>query len=1037
MGECWSHRLATAVATGDGLRLTVGIGGGGAEFTRWLTGLLGWELAGATPVRTDRGLEWQLADWTLIDSAAVPPAFELRPHIGSFTIVRREAGPAVQQLELPAEAVVSFLSDHLSVNRMVAGALAEQIASATSIADVPGLATVAEAYAEPGFRRRIEGAVRQAASFREHFREMQAHGGARLLDLGRVVYLFTPEPMHLGDEWAELASTTSKRAYSLADINHVLSEFPELFVTNSHRAVPTVSAANAFVCTLFSGYVPSSSSEHLDIFHWMSKRAVDSLVRADSSDSFMRANLPTVAARANAIPDLLEDGAVMLAADIGILVDHLERDPQLMVQPAAKAVLLHAHRLHGDRADREAQMEFALRRMSLTGEADRIAAALPERAWRPVWSSTSPTNVHRVVCEGASGALAIDVVEDTTPFRAYAGFGSGSVRLLNRHHGNFVVVSPDDGTAEVRGVAVACVDGSDYVATASSDAVVRVYRVDDPSTAPKVHPLWSDGATLESPLTAAGVWAQSTETAVLFSGGVLGTVWRHDLVSGELISPLVEWGAEIRSIRPVEIDGRCIVAIVAVDGRVGIVDHEAQQVLSVATLTGAQRESAAGLLTPTCMNAVWDGEAIHLIVGCATGELFRAIWRPNTQIEVSELVLPGVPKSGVNSLKIFATDDKVTIFVARNDGVWLRFDPTDPKPVKVFVGHAGPVLSLEAFTVPATGEIVCLSGGSEGTVRIWRHVETVAEALGYLRVNRHRGAVRAIEVRTDSGAVDVVTGGDDGDVRLWRGAAARRALVVSQHQMRVTRFLWLRTPTGQRLVVGAADGSLRLVTVDQAPEPARLLGIAHEGITALAPSSAEGIFWSAGNDGAITRWDALAGVARGTKVICRYGMVTAMVTDQLGRVYVGGQDCSLSVVDPDTLDFASPRLFESAVTSLDLIPELHLLIVGLASGMVQTLDLGSGLRGAPRNLFTHDVGLVAVKGLELHGQAAVVSIGRDRRLVVVDVNSRSVLHEISLEGFPTDMAADEKFIAVSTTAGATLFEFFEGQLFTAGTGTVR
>ena len=103
------------------------------------------------------------------------------------------------------------------------------------------------------------------------------------------------------------------------------------------------------------------------------------------------------------------------------------------------------------------------------------------------------------------------------------------------------------------------------------------------------------------------------------------------------------------------------------------------------------------------------------------------------------------------------------------------------------------------------------------------------------------------------------------------------------------------------------------------------------------------MFWSAGNDGGITRWDALAGVARGSQVVCRYGKVTAMDTDEHGRVYVGGQDGSLSVVDPDTLDVLTTRRFDSAVVTLDIVPDIHLLTVGLASGSVMTIDLTRGL----------------------------------------------------------------------------------------------
>lgn len=1010
--------------------LDVGIGGGGRAFVAWLCRALSFG-SGGVPKRTPRGLEWEFQEWRVIDGASSPPQGGFRADLGRIRIERcaHHGDSFAVSMTAPLEVAPEFLRAEGGAEAAGVATFVDKFGALTSIADVTGWAEAISSNDRPGYIRRVEGFVRNSESFRAHFRDLQTLGGARLLDLGRVIYLLAPEPMHLGDEWASLASANSNRTYSLADINLALSEFADLFLLDSSSEVPTVAATNPFVRMLFSGFVPASSSEYLEIFRWMSARAVASLLRPDSSDSFIRSSLPVVAARGGCLPALLEDGAIMLSADVGRLSEYLERDPLLIVEPGAKALLLHAHRLRPDTVNREAQMELALRRMSLTVEADRIAEALPERSWRPVWSSTSPTNVHRILSEDVAGVLSISVVPGQSPIRAYAGLGNGRIRLLRGDGSRLLDTGEDGSQAEIRGFAALNLAGTDFVVAAASDATIRAFRIDQPATGVKGELLWTRSEPLASPLTTAAIWVSPLGSPVVLSGGVSGTVWRHDLVTGAELEPLIQWGAEIRSIRIVEVPGRSIAVVAAVDGRIGLVDLAEGTMLTSGTLSEWAQFDVHTMLTPSSMDAVRDGDRIRMLIGCAMGELFEAAWSVEEGLTMSVLSLAGTPPSGVNEVNLVASRGHLKRYIARNDGVWLRYDPDDVRQVKVFVGHAGPVLSQAILRSPDTAEVISLTGGSEGTVRIWRHVEVVDESLSYLRVNRHRGAIRAVEVKAENDSVVVVTGGDDGDVRVWNGADASRGRIVSQHQGHVTSFLWLPTSSGLKLVVGAADGTLRLAPVEDRQEPARLLGIAHEGVTALASRVADGMFWSAGNDGGITLWDALAGVARGSKVVCRYGKVTAMVTDSRGHVYVGGQDGTLSVIDPDSLEILSSRNFDSAVVTLDEIPGLHLLVLGLASGRVSTLDISHSANDITRDLFQHELGSVAVKVLELHGQVAVVSVGRDRKLIVIDVNSRAVLHEIGLEGFPTDLAASENFIAVSTTAGATLFEFSDGHLF--------
>lgn len=1031
-----SIRALSALLASGPVHLPVGIGGGGQQFAAWLGDRLD---LGPTPraERTDEGVTWNFRRGRIVDSASMPPRDAYRT--GMVRIEPKDArGDAGEStFEVADELASEFFKERSNLDELLREQLLTRFRSVTSIADVPGWEQEVSLQARSGFVRRVETVIRKSDSFREYFRFVQSVGGSRLLDLGRVIYLLAPDAIHLGDEWASLASANSSRVYSLADINLVLSEFSEFFYLDPAIGNPTVEARTPFVRTLFSGFVPASSSEYVEIFNWMSGRAVGSLVRSDSSDEFIKSALPLVAVRAGCLPQLLENGAVMLAADTARLADYLERDPDVMVEPGAKALLLHAHRLHPGANDREAQMEFALRRLSLNVEADRIAAALPARAWRPVWSITSPTNVHRVLSENASGVLSLAVAHVGPPFRAYAGHGNGLIRLL-RPMGSRELEVGDAGTkAEIRGLAALELNGEDIVVAAASDATIRAFRVrNQDSDHPEVMRLWAHQDPHMSPLTTATIWQPADGGAIVLSAGVSGRVWRNDAQTGADLGPLVEWGAEVRSIRTVSINGASAAVVAAVDGRIAVIDLDTLEELATTNLA-TWRAHESTFTTPSCMDAIEDNGGIRILVGCAMGEVFEARWSHDDGFDIEMVEHPGVPRSGVNEVSYHRTGLTLQRYVARNDGVWLRYSPDDKNPVKVFVGHSGPVLSQALITDAETAEVLTITGGSEGNVRIWRHIETVNEALAYLRVNRHRGAIRSVEVRHLNENIEVITGGDDGDVRVWQGAEARRGWVISHHQGSVSSFLWVDTPTGSQLVVGAQDGTIRIANPDRSAEPARLLGIAHEGVTALAASPSNGIFWSAGNDGGVTRWDALAGVARGSELISRYGKILCLATDTSGRVYAGGQNGALTVIDPDELKIITTQQFDSAVTTIGIIPEQDRLVLGLASGHVHTMNIAHGLDGAAREIYRHESGAVKVDGIELHDQVAIASVGRDRKLVVIDVDSRAILHEIGLEGLPTSLSASGNFIAVSTTAGATLFEFSDGRLLTSLDSTRR
>ena len=1000
-------------------RLTIAFepGGGGTVFSTWLARRCGIDLSGAVATREGQAVTWSTETALVRDSASVA--------LGRGTVelvaATADEGAVDPPLVATPELLRQCAEDELGMSTELATWLSDVFGQCTVVLDCPGCAGLSSV-AECDREQFLDNGIREMPAFASLLRDLSARGGPQVLDLVRVVYLVAPHEMHLGDEWAQLASACSGRKYSLANINQLISEFPELFVRSVDRLGNAfVRPANRIVMLLFSGFVPGSSTEYYATFKWMRGRALESLVRRDSGDAYVAENLPRLALRAGALPELLADGAALLACDITSLTDCLESDPEVMSHPGAKAALLHAHRLGEHVPARAAQMELALRRMSLAREADRIDEFVSNRPWRPVWSSNNPVNVHRVIGEESAGALCISVVPDTAEFRGYVGFANGAVNQLRTHVPDVRVATPEQSPAEARGIDAVAIDGVDYVATASSDGVVRAYRVTDPEGTAHVTPIWSDHDSHSSPLSALTIQRDRAGAHFVIATGVEGLITRHELISGTPQPPIASWGAEVRGLRALEFGGASLLVFAAVDGRVGIYDLDDGREVCVASL--AEFSEAKGTqLTPTCQSVLVVDDQLVFAVGCATGEVFCGVWRVGEQPYLYELEFPGVPPASVNAVDLCARNAGFDVTVGRSDGVWLRYDPMSPQPIRVFTGHVGPVLALAVMPL-SSGEVAVVTGGAEGAVRLWRHSRTVQESLGFLRASRHRGPVRTVELREFDGALTLVTGGSDGDVRRWRRDDPHGSVVLARHDGEVSSMCWLKGPSDNTLLaVGARDGSVRLVDPRDGAAASLLLGIAHEGVRALLAGAQSGYLISGGNDGVVTRWDAMSGVARASVPICRYGAVLALASSR-NSLLVGGQDGSLTLLDETAMEVRTSRMFESAVVALDAIEGTDFVLVGLASGEIDLIDLSRGLAASYRRLYHHGAGLISVRGIRLFGTLAVAIIGRDRILRVIDVNSRMALHEIALEGFPNSIAVLGNQVALATSVGATLLAF--------------
>ncbi len=137
------------------------------------------------------------------------------------------------------------------------------------------------------------------------------------------------------------------------------------------------------------------------------------------------------------------------------------------------------------------------------------------------------------------------------------------------------------------------------------------------------------------------------------------------------------------------------------------------------------------------------------------------------------------------------------------------------RELKDLRGHEGGVLSV-AFS-PQGDRIV--SGGQDGTVRLWRLDGTPAAAP----FKGHEGGVSSVAFSPQGDRI--VSGGYDGTVRLWRLDGTPAAAPFKGHEGWVSSVAF--SPQGDRIVSGGQDGTVRLWQLDGTPAAAPFKG--HEG----------------------------------------------------------------------------------------------------------------------------------------------------------------------------------------------------------------
>lgn len=1036
-----------------------GLGGGGEALARVVISELSRGSVATDPVRGSLA-DGDLYSWPggcLLDLAAsaglgrphLPGSGQLIPGGGNRVYLVRDRPsahwiPGADVVDLTGNGGdgTALFRDLLTAGTGVppdtAGHIASRYANATAL--VPELTAELSGLAGQGggapASRDVLAACRALPLVESLFAEIADGSGAALLDIGRILCLFRPQKLECDDTWAQLASVMSGRPYTVSDISMCLFRYPALFTTEWLSGKLTVRPSSALAATLLEGGVRPTPSEHRRLYRALREFAVVQLARGHEIEATMRRQLPRQAVAGEAIPDLARDAPALLSCDPAALIAELERDPEHLRPLGARAVLLSAHRLLEDRAQ-ASQLELAGRRIGMDDFCDDIQRELPQRPWMTTWARAFSVHTNRTLLSRTSPALALCVARsDTEPpgdpagplDEVFGGCSDGTVWRLSPYGRPTRVWYDPKRPAEVRSVAAVRLAGAIMVAIGTSDHSVAV--IDGLTD----EVLWRDENAHTDPVSVVTITGPRDDP-FLASAGVSNQIWLHRMRAARPDGRLLySHNSEIRGLAAVDTPVGEFLIFAAVNGAVGIVEA------ATGRLAGISEELTEVL---NGVAAAISGSELTIVGGTNTGRVVRFSCpvaglnpaggsKPETalaQLAISQDVTRHT--TAVNCVRLIEHQDRMAVISASSEHTW-RWTWLDTGESTSVVGHVGPVWSA----VPAVdqGRLYVVTAGGEGDCRAWLADVVLHEKLMLGQLPRHRGGVTAIGVAmSEQQQMCVVTGDGEGEVRGWQAGEASAGGKLAEHAGQISALACgylAADPSVLQVVSGSLDGPLRLTEVrGSAPPSSVILGIAHEGVTALTMMNVRDrqVLISGGLDGTLTAWDLESRLPLGTVSACRFGAVQSLGTTGVSstpQFVVGGQDGSVSLRDASSLHEVQQVNLGTPIMGLCPIPGRPTgWVAALASGYLAIIPGLSRPVTEVGYIRAHKGEARTVSSFLLGGRIVVASAGLDRRIRLFDLTTHDQLLEIELEGYAAHIAAISPFLAVGSSAGAAVFRF--------------
>lgn len=298
---------------------------------------------------------------------------------------------------------------------------------------------------------------------------------------------------------------------------------------------------------------------------------------------------------------------------------------------------------------------------------------------------------------------------------------------------------------------------------------------------------------------------------------------------------------------------------------------------------------------------------------------------------------------------------------------WGHWAPPDRH---VVVGrHGGEVTAVAAGTLDGTP--VAVSGGGDGTVRVW---DLRAGSARGQPLAGHEGVVLAVAVGQVDGVPVAVSGGDDGTVRVWdlrTVAAWGEPLAINERQAQAVA---LGTVDGVPLAISAHGNRVRIWGLTPGTAGGAMLSRNPFTVTAVAIGEVDGVPVAIWGDtkGFVTVWDLRSGKRRGRAFAQHYAVNGVAISEVGGApVAVCGDPIGVRVWNLRT---RAEHVADDLTSHLDRMRfiDLNRSVSSVAAGEVDGVPVAvSG--GIDGHVWVQDLGSGTIRGDPFSGHTGVVS----------------------------------------------------------------
>ncbi|MFF2147797.1 WD40 repeat domain-containing protein [Kitasatospora sp. NPDC058190] len=368
----------------------------------------------------------------------------------------------------------------------------------------------------------------------------------------------------------------------------------------------------------------------------------------------------------------------------------------------------------------------------------------------------------------------------------------------------------------------------------------------------------------------------------------------------------------------------------------------------------------------------------------------RAEWASGAQLGGCRWSVAGHP-GAVSALAVapVAVGGRAVAVSGGNEGTVRLWDLATGEPVgEPMAGHTGPVHAVAAAELD--GRAVAVSAGTDGTVRVW---DLTTRRPLHPPLTGHTDWVTAVATATVQGRPVAVTGGDDQSVRVWDlatgkpvGKSLRAGAGSGADRGRLATMT--TTVLDRRPVALTADfaGAVRVWDLAKGRQLRQPIATGARSVQALAALAVDGrpAVAVGGSAGTTTLWDLATGRRLGERLVARrdWPQTVAAVHTGAGAAVVTADESGMARLwDPAAgrqlaQAFAGPHggAQSLAATVVDGRP---VVLVGTSDGRVHRWDPDVKGRSVGDPLPGHGDDVSAVAVIEVDGTALVLSTARD------------------------------------------------------------